>query len=251
LLLDLDPYLLQWGFLSIRWYGFFMAIAVLVGSIYFYREGLKQNLDEDFLLNTIILVVVAGVVGARLMFVLANHPQWFIEAPLEVFKVWEGGLAWHGGLLGGFLAGYIYCKRKGISPHRLADLTVPGLALGYALVRIGNIFNGEVLGNFTAFGWRWPAQLVGFGIGIILLIRFFVLRSKNLPAGYQFWSFVFYHQILRAVFEESVRVMPHFLIDYIHPTLGLGFVTLAQWLTPPLLLIFYFMMQQSKRHLLE
>jgi len=250
MLLDLDPYLLQWGPLAIRWYGFFMALSMLLGTVYLYREGMRRGMSEDFLLNLAMLVVISGIAGARLMFVLANHPSWFVSNPVHVFKIWEGGLSWHGGLLGGFLGGYLYCRREGVSVHVLADLAVPGLAVGYILVRIGNIFNAEVLGHMTAFGWRWPAQLVGSAIGLFLLLRFFYVRGKNPPAGYQFWSFIFYHQLLRAVFEESVREMPRFGIDYVNATWGLGFVTLTQWITVPLLLIVYYLIQRSRRGLL-
>lgn len=243
MLVNLDPYAFHIGPIGVHWYGLFMAFSVLVGAVYFYRHGRQLGLDEDFLLNLAMIVVVAGVIGARLLFVLANYPSWFIRDPLQVLKVYEGGLSWHGGLLGGFLAGYIYLRRRHKDVDALADLTVPGLALGYTIVRIGNIFNQEVLGRPTAFWFgRWPAQLVGSAIGLFLLLRFFYLRGKELPAGYQFWSFIFYHQLLRALVEESVRDNPLFLWKYTNPYFGVGFFTLTQLFTPLILLLAYWMM---------
>jgi len=232
----------------VRWYGVFMALSFLFGAWYLYRMGLRRGLNEDFLLNLAIIVIVFGVIGARLMFVLANFPGWFVSDRLQILKIYEGGLSWHGGLLGGLLSGVLYLRWKNIDINRVIDLAVPGLAFGYFLVRIANIFNQEVLGRPTDFWFgRWPAQLVGSAIGLILLLRFFYVQSKNPPDGYQFWSFIFYHQLFRAVFEETVREMPLELVGYIVPGWGLGFFTLVQITTPFVLLLAYYYMRQSQR----
>jgi len=246
LLVDLNPVAFHIGPLAVRWYGIFMSLSVLFGTWYLYREGIKRGLEEDFILNLAILVVVGGIVGARLMFVLANYPHWFWQDPLQVLKIYEGGLSWHGGLLGGFLAGWAYARKTGVQVGALADLTVPGLALGYFLVRIANIFNQEVLGRPTAFFFgRWPAQLIGSAIGLLLLIRYFYLERKQPPAGYQFWSFVFYHQLLRALVEESVRDNPLEVWGYVVPRWGLGFFTLTQLVTPLILVLAGYFMWRS------
>jgi phosphatidylglycerol:prolipoprotein diacylglycerol transferase len=242
MLLELSPYAFKIGPISVHWYGVFMAISFLIGAYYLYKMGKTSGIDEDFLLNLAMIVIIAGVVGARLMFVLTNHPEWFITDPLQVIKTWEGGLSWHGALLGGLLAGWPYCKKKNINPNMIADLTVVGLSFGYIIVRVGNIFNQEVLGRMTAFSFgRWPAQLVGSSIGIILLLRFLFLRKKDLPAGYQFWSFLWYHQLLRAVLEETVRENPLFIVQYVNDYWGFGFMTLTQLMTPLILAFIYFM----------
>ncbi|BCV20273.1 prolipoprotein diacylglyceryl transferase [Moorella sp. Hama-1] len=248
MLVDLNPIAFHLGPIAVRWYGIFMALSFLVGSWYLYREGLRRGLDEDFLLNLAIIVIIFGVIGARLVFVLANYPGWFLTDRLQVLKIYEGGLSWHGGLLGGFLSGWLYARRKKVDVNKLADMVVPGLAFGYFLVRIANIFNQEVLGRPTDFGFgRWPAQLIGSAIGIILLTRYFYVESKNPPPGYQFWSFIFYHQILRAVVEESVRDNPLSALGYVVPHWGLGFFTLTQLTTPPILILAYYFMWRSRR----
>lgn len=106
MLLDLSPYAFKLGPISVHWYGIFMALSFLVGAYYLLKMGKKIGLDEDFILNLAMIVIIAGVIGARLVFVLSNYPGWFISEPLNVLKVWEGGLAWHGGLLGGLLSGW-------------------------------------------------------------------------------------------------------------------------------------------------
>jgi len=246
MLLELSPYAFKIGPIAVHWYGIFMAISFLVGTFYLYHMGRRNGLNEDFIMNLAMIVIVSGVIGARLMFVLTNYPEWFISDPFQIVKVWEGGLAWHGGLLGGLIAGWIYCRKNNINPNMLADWTVPGLSFGYIIVRIGNIFNQEVLGRMTAFSFgRWPAQLIGSSIGLILLIRFLYLRNKNLPEGYQFWSFLWYHQILRAIFEETVRENPLFLVQYTNDQWGFGFLTLTQLMTPIIIFIEYYIYKRT------
>jgi phosphatidylglycerol:prolipoprotein diacylglycerol transferase len=252
MVLNLSPYAFYIGNKPVYWYGIFMAISFLVGTYYLYTMGKKRGIDEDFILNLAMIIILAAIVGARLVFVLTNYPRWFITEPLNVIKVWEGGLAWHGGLLGGLLAGWFYAKKYGINPNVLADWTVVGLSFGYIIVRIGNIFNQEVVGRITQFSFgRWPAQLIGSSIGLILLIRFFYLQKKGVPTGYQFWSFLWYHQLLRALIEETVRENPLFLIKYINPRWGIGFFTLTQWFTPLILGFIYYMYKTTTRPNLE
>ena len=249
MLVDLSPYAFKIGNIPVHWYGIFMGISFLVGAQYVLKMAEKTGIDEDFVLNLVMILITSAVVGARLIFVLTNHPSWFWTDPLQVIKVWEGGLAWHGGLLGGLLAGWPYCRKHQINPNRIADWAVLGLTFGYTIVRVGNIFNQEVLGRMTGFAFgRWPAQLVDSSIGIILLIRFLYLQTKDLPVGYQFWSFLWYHQLLRAILEESVRANPLFLVHYVNDHLGIGLLTLTQIMTPAILLFIYFMYNWSQKY---
>lgn len=245
--LNLKAFAFTIGTIKVYWYGIFMALSFLIGAYYLYSRSKQKGIDEDFILNLIIIVILSGIVGARLMFVLTNYPGWFINDPLAVFKVYEGGLSWHGGLLGGLIGGVLYCKSRRVEWNTLADMAVVGMSVGYILVRIGNIFNQEVLGRYTAFSFgRWPAQLVGSFIGVVLLIRYFYLERKHPPDGYQFWSFIFYHQILRAVFEETVRENTLFVWKYVNDYWGVGLFTLTQLATPAILGLAYVMMQRSK-----
>lgn len=247
ILINWNPVAFQVGPLAVRWYGIFMALSFLFGVWYLIRKGTDRGLDEDTLFNLAILAIVAGIAGARLMFVLANYPQWFVQNPLEIVKIWEGGLAWHGGLLGGGLVGWWYAWRRKVDFNVLADLAVPGLAFGYALVRIANIANQEVLGRVTDFAFgRWPAQLAGSMIGLILLGRYFYVEAKRPPAGYQFWSFVFYHQLGRGLVEETIRDNSLVLVGYVVPHWGLGFFTWAQLATLPIMLLAYLLMRHSQ-----
>ena len=223
-----------------HWYGIFMAISMLLGAAYIVRQGRAIGFDEDALTSIATWAIIGGVVGARIVFVFANDPLWIVHDPLQVVRVWQGGLAWDGGLVGGVLGGYLTARRRKLPFQRLLDLAVPGLSLGYILVRIGNIFNHEVLGRFTELGFgRWPAQLIGSAIGAFLLCRYFYIKRKygSLPAGYQFWTFNLWYQLFRGLIEESVRTNPLYVIHYVNPYLGIGFMTLEQWFSPLIFVI--------------
>jgi phosphatidylglycerol:prolipoprotein diacylglycerol transferase len=221
----ISPYAFKIGPIAVHWYGIFMAISIAIGGYYLYRQAMKLNYDEDFLLNLLMIVVISGVVGARLMFVLANYPEWFIKNPIQVLKIYEGGLSWHG---------LYYCRKKGVRINPLEDFAVLGLSIGNILVRIGNIFNQEVLGRPTEFAFgRWPAQLVGVAMGVVLM-----------PDGYQFWSFIFYYQLMRGLIEETVRDNPLIWPVYLNEKWGIGFFTLTQLVTPFILILAYWMIRR-------
>jgi phosphatidylglycerol:prolipoprotein diacylglycerol transferase len=245
----LNPYAFHLGPIGVHWYGIFMVLSMALGAWYLYRRGTAAGIEGDFLVNAATWAVVGGVVGARLVFVLANDPQWIWQDPAQILRVWQGGLAWDGGLLGGVLTGWWYLARHGHRASRFLDWAVPGLALGYILVRVGNIFNHEVLGRHALMFHleRWPAQPIGSTIGLILLLRYFYLERRQLPIGYQFWSFSFYYQLGRGLVEETVRNNPLYLIHYVNPTWGIGFTTMEQLFTVPILVVSWLGMRRMKQ----
>lgn len=237
---QLSPYAFHIGSFGVHWYGILMAISMLIGSYYLLHYARRHGWSENAIVNVTVWAIIGGIVGARLVFVFANDPLWIVHDPMQIIRVWDGGLAWDGGLLGGVLAGYLSARRERLPLQAVMDGAVPGLAVGYILVRIGNIFNHEVLGRFTELGFgRWPAQLVGSAIGVFLLWRYFYIDRKyrSLPPGYQFWTFNLWYQVFRALIEESVRVNPLYLVHYVNPYLGVGFLTLEQIFSPIIFLI--------------
>ncbi|MGC8778335.1 MAG: prolipoprotein diacylglyceryl transferase [Candidatus Caldatribacteriaceae bacterium] len=233
----MHPVIFTIGPLEVRFYGLFMALAIILGALYFFREGRKRGFPEERLSTMVVLVIVFGLAGARLLFVAVNFPSWFRDEPLRVLKIYQGGLAWHGGLLGGVLAAFFYLRfRVHLDFHAVADLTVPGIALGYALIRLANVINGENVGRMTAFSFgRWPVQYIAAVFSTALLVRHFVLGRRTLPDGYRFWSFVFYHQVFRAGIEETLREMPLVVPVILSPSWGVGLLTMVQVTTVPIL----------------
>src|SRR5690606_24777123 len=140
----IDPVLIHIGPLAIRWYGVLMATAVGLGFYYFRRDALKLGYDEDSLYNVILFALMGGVFGARAVYVLTNWSAYAGDW-LAMARIDQGGLSFHGGIIGGALVGGWYVARKQLSFEELADLVVPGIALGIILVRFANLINGEVL----------------------------------------------------------------------------------------------------------
>ncbi len=147
------PIAFQLGPLTIRWYGILMATAMAVGLWLAYREAQRRGADPEDLLKTSELALLGGLLGARLYYVAFNW-EYYGRVPLKIIAVWEGGLAIHGGLLGGILVGgsYAWWKRLPLAQH--LDIVAPSLALGQAIGRWGNFFNEEAFGTPTALPWR-------------------------------------------------------------------------------------------------
>jgi phosphatidylglycerol:prolipoprotein diacylglycerol transferase len=147
------PIALQIGPLAIRWYGLLIATAVLLGTSLAHREAIRRGEDPDQLLNVIVLGVMSALVGARLYYVLFNW-GYYGPRPSKILAVWEGGLAIHGGILGGALATAIYTVRKKLPVLTYMDIMAPSLVLGQAIGRWGNFFNQEAFGTPTNLLWR-------------------------------------------------------------------------------------------------
>lgn len=147
------PFVLEIGPLSIRWYGLLFATGVLLGTWLAQREAIRRGEDPDQLLNVIVYGVMAGLLGARLYYVLFNW-GYYGSRPLKILAVWEGGLAIHGGLLAGGLTAVIYSIRKKLPVLTYLDIMAPSAPLGQAIGRWGNFFNQEAFGTPTDLPWK-------------------------------------------------------------------------------------------------
>lgn len=136
------------GPITIHFYSIMILLAIIVAYAVITREGKKWNIPEDFILNLIILTVVFGVVGARLYYVLFNF-DYYSQNPIDIIKIWEGGLAIHGGIITGLLVIIMYSWKYKANVLRILDIVVLGLILGQAIGRWGNFFNGEAHGSAT------------------------------------------------------------------------------------------------------
>jgi phosphatidylglycerol:prolipoprotein diacylglycerol transferase len=246
---QLSPVAFQIGPLAVHWYGIFMVAAIVGGVWYMLERGGELGESTDRLSTVALWTVVAAVVGARIVFVLANDPQWIWQDPMQIVRVWQGGLAYDGAVGLGILALWYQLREKPLVFNKLADWLVPGMSIAIFMVRIGNIFNHEVLGRMTQLGFgRWPEQLWGSFIGLFLLLRYFwVERHRSVPPGYQFWSAMVYYAILRGLIGETTRDNPLYLIHYLNPHWGIGFTTLMQLFTPPILVFTIYMMRRTWR----
>ncbi len=143
----MDP-IINLGIVSIHWYSIILFIAILVGSNLAIKEAKRHGFEEDFMVNLLFLGVIVGIVGARLYYVIFNF-DYYKDNLIEIFKVWNGGLAIHGGIIAGLITIAVICYKKKVNLLKILDYLVVGLILAQAIGRWGNFFNGEAHGSMT------------------------------------------------------------------------------------------------------
>lgn len=204
---------LQLGPFVIRWYGLLMALAVLIGvslSRYLARSrGVKPELIESL----VIWLVIAAIPCARLYYVLFEWRQ-YAQNPLLIFQIWKGGIAIHGAILGGLVAGVIFAKIKRVSFWQLADIVAPSLILGQAIGRWGNFFNSEAFGSPTNLPWK----------------LFIPLERR--PPGYEQFAYfhpTFLYESLWNLMVLGLLLALFFQVIKVKPQLKLGTIFLVYW----------------------
>lgn len=148
----LDPVAFTLFGLEIRWYGIFIATALVLAMLIAIKRAPRLGLTADHVLDFFLFMIPAIIVGARLYYVIFTFED-YLDNPLEIFAVRHGGLAIHGGIIAGVIVALILCRVKKISFFTLADVVIPGLPLGQAIGRWGNFFNQEAYGSQTDLPW--------------------------------------------------------------------------------------------------
>ncbi len=153
MVIDVDPVILHLGPLALSWYGLFVALAIAVGVSLAFGEAERKGLPADAVESVAFWVFLGGIVGARALHVI-DHWDLYALRPLDVFAVWNGGLAILGAVLGGTIAGVIVVWRRGLPLGAFSDAAAPGAILGQAIGRLACLFTGDAVGRATT----------GFGI---------------------------------------------------------------------------------------
>lgn len=219
----MNPIAFQIGPISIYWYSLLIALAFGLGILLANYHAIRHQIDTDQLFNLLLLVIPASIIGARLYYVLFNWGYYSVY-PLEIPAVWHGGLAIHGGVLGGFLAGYWYIRRhKDLKLWPTADVIAPSLILGQTIGRWGNFFNQEAHGGpvSSEFISKFPTFIQkGMYIdgqyyhptflyeslwnSLVFLILLWLIRRKSLPAGIVTMTYLILYSLGR-FFVEGLR----------------------------------------------
>jgi prolipoprotein diacylglyceryl transferase len=204
--------------LTIRWYGLLFASAFLVGQYIMIKIFKEENKPEKDIDALTLYMIVATLVGARLGHCLFYQPEFYLSNPIEILKVWEGGLASHGATVGILLGIYLYSRSRHPDQSYLwvLDRIVIVTALGGAFIRLGNLFNSEIIGLPTNLPWgfvfvklnedfaRHPAQLYEAISCVFLFLFLFWLWGKTkekTPEGRLFGIFVVVLFSLRIFYE--------------------------------------------------
>lgn len=166
--LDLGP-------IQIYWYSIFIFIGMLVACFLIYKEAKKRGIEEDFLVNLTFNTIIIGIIGARLYYVLFNF-SYYLDNPVEIFQIWNGGLAIHGGIIAGLLFIIYYCKKHEVNLWKILDIIVVGLIIAQAIGRWGNFFNSEAYGPITT-----AAHLKSLGIPQFIINGMYILGDYRQP----------------------------------------------------------------------
>lgn len=144
----MNPIAFNFGFLEIRWYSLLILIAFFIGFLLVKKEVKRVDENKVFIMDLCFYLVIISIIGARLYYVIFEFDQ-YKDNLIDIFKVWNGGLAIHGGILAGIMFAFFYCKKHKKDLLKITDIIAPALILGQAIGRWGNFFNSEAFGPKT------------------------------------------------------------------------------------------------------
>ncbi|TCO79317.1 prolipoprotein diacylglyceryl transferase [Marinisporobacter balticus] len=148
----MDPVAFKLFGLDIRWYGILISTGIVLGAVLAIKRAKKENIHEEKVLDLLLFAIPAAIIGARAYYVIFNWNA-YVGDVLSMINVRQGGLAIHGGVIGGLLVGYFFCKKNNISFKKMADICAPSIILGQAIGRWGNFINQEAHGGPTDLPW--------------------------------------------------------------------------------------------------
>lgn len=241
---QIDPVIVRIGPLAVRWYGLMYLLGFLGGfflirSLARYR---RLDLSANQLSDLLFYAVVGVVLGGRFGYVLFYDPLFYLQHPLQIPAIWQGGMSFHGGLLGVVVAVILWCRRYHQDPLLTGDIMVTAATVGLGLGRIGNFINGELWGRTTQLPWgivfpgagplpRHPSQLYEALLeGGVLLLVLWWLHRRRVARGVPFFAFFALYGLFRSL-VELVRAPDA------HIGLLWGRFTMGQVLSVPMILI--------------
>jgi phosphatidylglycerol---prolipoprotein diacylglyceryl transferase len=219
----LDPIAFSLGPIQVHWYGLIIGTGIALALWLAMREGEKRGLQKELFADLMLWAIPIAILSARLYYVIFEW-DYYAQNPAEIIKIWHGGIAIHGALIGSVITAYVFAKKRGISFWQLADITAPSIILGQAIGRWGNFMNQEAHGREVTRAFLENLHLPQFIIdqmyingtyyhptflyeslwniaGFIILLS---LRRVNLRRGELFLTYVIWYSIGR-YFVEGMR----------------------------------------------
>ncbi|KXZ39541.1 phosphatidylglycerol:prolipoprotein diacylglycerol transferase [Alkalithermobacter thermoalcaliphilus JW-YL-7 = DSM 7308] len=208
----MDPIAFSIFGIDIRWYGILISMAMVIGIFIALNGAKRAKIDEDRLLDLYLIAIPSSIIGARVYYVLFNL-EYYKGDLFKIINIRSGGLAIHGGIIGGLIAGYIYCKLKNIDFRKVIDISAPGIILGQAIGRWGNFFNQEAYGRPTDLPWAitidgvkvHPTFFYEFVWNICVFIFLIKFRKNKKYEGQIFIYYAIGYSIGR-FFIEGLRI---------------------------------------------
>ena len=217
---NLDPVLIDFGFIVIRWYSLAYIFGIILGwwlgkriiNHIIKKVSFKFNLKEFD--NLITYLIISIIVGGRLGYVIFYNLGYYLTYPFDIIKVWEGGMSFHGALLGIIIGTYLFSKKKSVPTYFLLDVIACVSPIGIFLGRLANFINGELVGKVTTVSWgvvfpaldslpRHPSQLYEAVLegAVLFLILNSVILKRSYKMGTCSYLFLIYYGIFRIISE--------------------------------------------------
>ena len=236
---NLNPILIDFGFIAIRWYSLAYIFGILIGwwlgkkIIKHILENINLNFNLKDFDDLITYLIISILVGGRLGYVIFYNFEYYLLNPFDIIKVWEGGMSFHGALIGIVIGTYIFSKKRDIPTFFLLDVVACVSPIGIFLGRIANFINGELVGKVTTVSWgvifpvidslpRHPSQLYESaleGAVLFLILNSLIFRQKY-KMGTCSYLFLIYYGIFRIVSEFFRQPDPQ--IGYLFNLFSMG-----------------------------
>ena len=248
---EIDPIAIQIGPFAIRWYGITWLAAF--STIYYLIKKFQKDIDVNQTSDLMFYSLLGAILGGRVGYIFFYSFDQFLANPLSILAIWEGGLSFHGGLLGVLVSCYWLSKKWKMSFFWLMDRVAPYVPPGLGFVRLGNFLNSELLGRPTEVSWgvifpadplglvRHPSQLYqAFGEGVILFIYMLIIAKRPKPTMSISGHFLIGYGFIR--FSTEFFRTPDQHIGFV-----LDFLTRGQILSFPMIVIGLFLIYYSKK----
>lgn len=237
---NLSPILFDLGFFSIRWYSLAYIAGIILGwwfgkKIIFQKFQKTHNEISEKFDDLIAYLIFAIIIGGRAGYVIFYNFEFYFFNPIDILKIWEGGMSFHGALIGIIAATYFFSKKKNLSPLLLLDVIACVAPIGIFFGRIANFINGELVGKITSVSWsvifpsvdmnpRHPSQIYEaiFEGVILFIILNIIINKKNYLTGTCSYLFLIFYGIFR-IFSELFRE-PDIQIGYIFNFITMGMI---------------------------
>lgn len=241
---DINPTALKIGMIKIQWYGIMYLIGFIAAWILgnYRAKRIKGLWNESQISDLIFYAMIGVLLGGRLGYVLFYNLPYYMSDPIMIFKVWDGGMAFHGALLGVLIAFFLFARKSDKNIFQIGDLILPAVPIGLGAGRIGNFINGELWGKVTSLPWgmvfpkdpthlpRHPSELYEFFLeGVVLFIVLWIYSRKERPRMAVSGLFLLLYGIFRFL-VEFIR-LPDPQLGY----LAFGWLTMGQLLSIPMI----------------
>ncbi len=208
------------GGLKLHTYGLMVALGFLVGIFWVGRESKRVGMSSEKLMDLAFYIIVSAIIGSRLLYVLVEEPGMLWSKPLEFFKVWEGGLVFYGGLIGAVVTSVWYMWKHQLNFWKVADIFMPGVAIGHAIGRLGCFAAGCCYGKAAPHSTWWtvvfplegeglapggiplyPTQLMESGAELVIFLILVYFSRKKKFDGQILLMYLILYSIVRTILE--------------------------------------------------